>query len=669
MMTSAEEQTVMNRISYWLILRLVFVMFSLYLMGDAFYRWDGFKYYASFSEFLPSVALASIFWSILSVIASLIAYIFIWAFERLCLVTGLRIRADHLIIFFGIFVIAGVTIWVVKRLNWPNEHVTLLLRQVVLLSVILVSVMAAWVLRNKSQRWIEILLERITPLVWLFGFWCMLSVPTVIYHVWIKPADHGISSEISRPPSSDTSRPNIILVTFDALTARDMSVYGYQRETTPFLTEWAKNVTLFTRANAAGNTTTPTVTSLMTGKRLWTHQTYHVEHGARPVKSSTENVPLLLKNNGYYNMAFIQNSLASVNVLNIHDSFDIHPLPTEFSAPVSLLGIMDKLLLRYFGFKIKLHDWIIKEDFILDRLMRGISGDITKTTVPPEKAFESFLRVLDNNPPEPYFAWIHLYPPHFPYLPYEPYIGEFDPSPELRTFKSQNRGWRSTFGYHVKHKQFPKEIQRTADILRSRYDEFIKFSDNQFEDFITEMDNRDRLKDTVIIVSSDHGESFEHAFMTHAGEYLFEQVTHIPLIMREPGQTEGRVIDDLVEQVDIPATILDLALIPIPSWMEGRSLVPLGSGLSLPPRAALSMALEGQATRGNKITKGTIAIWEDDYKLIHYLDKGQSLLFDLKQDPGELNNLFEKKPETGQRLLSLLKENLKKANEKILMGE
>ncbi|NIR07741.1 MAG: sulfatase-like hydrolase/transferase, partial [Candidatus Aminicenantes bacterium] len=76
--------------------------------------------------------------------------------------------------------------------------------------------------------------------------------------------------------------PNIILVTFDTLTARDMSVYGYGMPTTPFISKWAKTASLFTKLEAEGNITTPTTASLMTGKRLWTHQTYHVENASKP---------------------------------------------------------------------------------------------------------------------------------------------------------------------------------------------------------------------------------------------------------------------------------------------------------------------------------------------------------------------------------------------------
>jgi arylsulfatase A-like enzyme len=209
------------------------------------------------------------------------------------------------------------------------------------------------------------------------------------------------------------------------------------------------------------------------------------------------------------------------------------------------------------------------------------------------------------------------------------------------------------------------EKEKRFNSSRISYDGFIRYCDKQFEDFIAQLTSRNRLKNTVVILSSDHGESFEHDYRGHGGPYLYEQLTHIPLIIKESEQSEGRIINDLIEQIDIPPTILDLANIPVPSWMEGRSLVPLMRGKRLPSIPAFSMNLAKNPSLWHQITKGTIAVWEGDYKLIHYLEEKKSLLFNLKQDPGELNNLFNKEPEVGQRLLTLIQDNLKMANERI----
>ncbi len=186
-----------------------------------------------------------------------------------------------------------------------------------------------------------------------------------------------------------------------------------------------------------------------------------------------------------------------------------------------------------------------------------------------------------------------------------------------------------------------------------RNDETIRSCDEGFKDFISKLAKRDRLKDTVIILSSDHGEMFEDYKVGHGEYYFNEAITSIPLIIKTYERDEGRVIDDLVEHIDIPSTILDLANISIPAWMEGRSLVPLIRGNSLEAKHVFSMNFEKNQSRG-WIDKGVIVLWAEDYKLIHYLEEGKSEMFNLKEDPEELNNLFSNEPEVGQHLLKLI---------------
>ena len=651
--------------------RLIFVVFSLYLLGDVFYRWDGFRYHSTFSEFLPSVALVSILWSVVAVCTAILIWILLklieWMFKRF----GYEVRAEHFIVFAIVLIISGILVWKVKRLLWPLGYTSQDVKIIVFICVFLLSLFLSWLLRYRVVGWVAIILERITPLAWLFGAIVFISIPIVTYHIALKDTNKKISQKIVTESVSGKERPNIILVMFDTLTARDMSVYGYHRQTTPFISNWAKEATIFTNLQAASNWTTPSTASLMTGKRVWTHQASHL-NGALPLKSNIESLPLLLKQNGYFNIAIVVNPVASVETLGIAGSFDMAPQSIEFSTPHSLLGggteavgMIDKILYKYFANKFRLHDWIVNESFILGKLLSKVSRDISSTTVPPEKAFSRLLEILDNNPPEPYFAWIHVLPPHAPYLPPEPYMGMFDSSQKMRTYKKQ---WeildkRSSF---LQYEHFPADIQPSIDILRARYDEFIRHCDNQFEEFIKQLTKRDNMKDTIIMLSSDHGESFEHAYLAHGGPYLYEQVTHVPLIIKEPMQDEGISVNDLVEQVDISSTILELAAIQIPSWMEGRSLVPLMRGQQLQSKPAFSMNLESNPRHDQQITKGVISVWEGDYKLIYDLNKETSRLFNLKEDPDELKDLYNKEPHISQTLLKLIYDNLDRANKRMI---
>ncbi len=191
------------------------------------------------------------------------------------------------------------------------------------------------------------------------------------------------------------------------------------------------------------------------------------------------------------------------------------------------------------------------------------------------------------------------------------------------------------------------------------------YSDEQFRIFINRLSKTMDMSNTIIIFSSDHGESFSHGYSGHIGNHLYESLVHVPLIIKIPWKTGGRVIDVPVELTDIPATILELSGITIPEWIEGRSLLSLIEGESLDTLPVFSMQLIKNSSFEHQIAYGTFAVWEDDYKLIHYLEENKSLLFNLKQDPDERINLFEKESEIGQRLLGLIRDNIKKAHERI----
>jgi arylsulfatase A-like enzyme len=652
-MRKADNPVKATILSFWKIFRLTFVIFFLYLLRDAFYRWDGFAFHSTFSEFIPSFALVTIFWTSIASILALAVWFLLKGWEVFCNYMGWKSRIAVLLLFAEVFLLLAICTLIAKTVV-SNELLSQTFKVIILLSIFFASLLITWQYRNE----LDIVNERITPLVWLFGIWFMSSIPIVSYHVWLKRTDLPTAQRIAVPFLADTKQQNILLVSFDAMTSRDMSVYGYERETTPFLKKWAETAAVFNRFESASNWTASAAASMMTGKRVWTHRMFQGD--SKLVKSATESLPLELKKHGYYNMAFVANGYASVKSLGIDNGFDIALRNTEFGKSRTLIGIrfgtLDIMLSGLFGDKIKSYSWIISPDFILGEFLRKhflYSDKMTQTEAPPETAFNYFLTTIDKGVPSPFFAWIHIYPPHDPYLASEKFIGMFDPSPKLRSFNKQMEDEVSA------HKVNNDE---NWAIYRARYDEFIRYCDEQFKDFVQEIRKRDALKDTVIIITSDHGESFEHGYFTHNTVHHYEQVTHIPLIIKEPGQAAGRIINELADQVDLAPTILDMANIPVAPWMEGRSLLPLVRGEVLQDNHAYSMSFQKNPSIGTNISKGTIAIWEGNYKLIHYLEDNNSLLFNLEQDPDERKNLFDEKSEIGQHLLALIHDNLNKAN-------
>jgi arylsulfatase A-like enzyme len=445
----------------------------------------------------------------------------------------------------------------------------------------------------------------------------------------------------------------------DALNARHMQVHGYDRPTTPFILEWAKDAIVFQKAYASSNWTTPATMSIMTSQRPWTHRTWYqaINH---PVNNYEENLPKIMKEHGYAVYGFVQNYRAHPKTLGIKNAFLIKDKASTFYVTEVWWSYW---LIQLLDYKPIIAQWIVKHPiFTLLAFLEYFEADTNKTISPAELVYNRFLKHISQASKQPFFAWMHLMPPHDPYLPPEPYMGIFGDADKFNTRRKQN----TSFNFYTK---YDLEMQENVDILGKRYDEFVLYSDQKFKLFLSKLAETIDMSDTIIILSSDHGESFSHGFLAHNGPFLYEDMVHIPLIMKLPQQAIGRKVDTPVEHVDIAPTILELAGIAVPGWMEGKSLLSLLQGESLKPRPIFSMWLDENRAIGNHpINKGSFAVWDGDYKLIHYLNSKdkETLLYNLRSDPDETENIFREKTKIAQKLMKLINDNLYRANTRII---
>ena len=177
----------------------------------------------------------------------------------------------------------------------------------------------------------------------------------------------------------------------------------------------------------------------------------------------------------------------------------------------------------------------------------------------------------------------------------------------------------------------------------AQYDGEITFIDKHIGLLIQKLKDLNIYNDTLIILTADHGEEFfEHEGWGH-GHSLFQELIHVPLILRYPRIIpKGKIIPNVVQSIDIMPAILDIIKIPINQEAQGKSLLPL----------ILQGSVEGEyPDMGYSETydRGVIArsIRDQKYKLI-YSKKGNKekfLLFDLEKDKEELHNIFDQQPE------------------------
>ena len=166
--------------------------------------------------------------------------------------------------------------------------------------------------------------------------------------------------------------------------------------------------------------------------------------------------------------------------------------------------------------------------------------------------------------------------------------------------------------------------ERDLEHVIALYDGDIAYSDYLFGLMLDDLEQRGLLENSLIILSSDHGEMFgENNKWVHHNS-LYEEVLRVPLLFRYKGVLpEGTVFDAPVDHLDVAPTILDLAGIPIPSHMRGRSLVPLMTGAqsSLPDRPIYAEMAGESDPKGDAYwiapRMNLYAIKEDGHKLIH----------------------------------------------------
>lgn len=246
--------------------------------------------------------------------------------------------------------------------------------------------------------------------------------------------------------------------------------------------------------------------------------------------------------------------------------------------------------------------------------------------------------------------WVHVLPPHDPYIAPPPWLGRIDPSPLMR------RTMDAMPPYGLQ----PGIRDEDLALFKARYDEMLMAVDFAVGEFLDRLEAQGRLRNTIVIVSADHGESFKPDYMGHGGPGLHPGLTNIPLILRGPGIPAGRIIAEPVEQVDIAPTLMAMVgLLPEAGHMDGRSLLPLLQGGTLPPVPLFTMNLE-RASRFSPPDSGSVAVLMDGLKFTHHWGKDAGAaglpdsLSDTTTDWSEQHNLLGERQNDAARLKAVL---------------
>jgi arylsulfatase A-like enzyme/Tfp pilus assembly protein PilF len=344
------------------------------------------------------------------------------------------------------------------------------------------------------------------------------------------------------------------LVTIDTLRADRAGCYGYGAAQTPNIDTLARAGVRFTHAYTPVPITLPAHASLVTGSYPMATGMHDFSGNKLPANAIT--LAEVLRDNGYATAAFIGSAVLDGR-FGLNQGFDTYFDYFDFSRLLeSNLDLMER---------------------------RG------------DQVMDEALSWLKRNPRQPFFLWVHLYDPHHPYTPPEPYASRFRSAP---------------------------------------YDGEVAFADAQVGRLLAHLRERRLYDHAFFVLASDHGEGLgEHGEKTH-GFYVYNTTLHVPLIMRIPG-VEPRVVADEISLVDVMPTILQGLKLPAPPGVQGRSL--MSSILGRAAGATSSLYGETYLPLLHFHWSQLRSLQSRGWK---FIEAPKPELYELRADPGERKNLF-----------------------------
>jgi len=411
-------------------------------------------------------------------------------------------------------------------------------------------------------------------------------------------------------PVAPLETPNVLLVIIDTQRADHLSSYGYHRPTTPSLDRLAAEGTLFERAYSSSSWTLPAHASLMTGRPLHEHRAGLMRRPYLDERHPT--LAEVLRGAGYATGGFVANTFWVGRQTGLDRGFiryeDFWGNPGDAVARTALGRRLAYDVLPRFG-------------VVVDVPGRKRAAEINR----------DLLRWVDRLGDRPFFAFVNYFDVHGPYLPPPPFAGRFSGDGARGREKKLDIG-ALTSDIVVP----PPEVIRA---MIDGYDESLAYLDAEFGKLLIALEERGILDRTVVIVTSDHGESWgEHGMMYH-GHSLYHEQLHVPLIVRYPaafraGVRESRAVG--IQQ--IPATILELAGVeahafPGESLREGPDSGPLSPPVLAEVGRRSLVAANWPSSRG-----WLRSLLTGRWQLTEY-ESGELELFDLEADPAQEHNL------------------------------
>jgi arylsulfatase A-like enzyme len=397
---------------------------------------------------------------------------------------------------------------------------------------------------------------------------------------------------------------NTILIVIDTVRADKLGCYGNSSGMTPNIDDFAAKSVIFENAFSQASWTLPSMASVLTSK-------YPQRHGA-----------------GGYLGAFQILSEDNVSVAEVYQG--------KGYATAAVVNV-----------------FFLSEKFGLVQGFETVDIHLPESNVDTRRAEQTTnaaLKWIDENQGKPFFLLVHYFDPFFLLVHYfDPHLVYDPPQPFREKFADPQDAHTTDYLFGTIRDMIELRKNQTAPSLRitKRLEKLhngeIAYADFHIGRLFKEIEFRGLDKNTVFIITSDHGEEFlEHGGFEH-GHTLYDELLHVPLIVYDPdvcGEEANSLgkVNTTVRLIDIAPTICELAGIESDPSFTGRSLVPLMKGVIESDRLVISQGNMWGAF-------GAKAFRKDNLKIIRQSSDPQIQLFDVIKDPEEKQNLAEKMPE------------------------
>jgi len=422
---------------------------------------------------------------------------------------------------------------------------------------------------------------------------------------------------LAREAGSDGKKPNIVCIVGEGLRWDELSATGNKVIKTPNLDRIGREGCTFRNGFVVNALCLPSRATMLTG--MYSHTTGAVSNVEGKIPARFPLVSDMLQKAGY---------------------------ETAFLGKSHIVGaLMEHPWDYYFGF-------VGQADYYYPRITEGVKGKYEKAKLYPGEYVDTLLtrkavEWLKQARTKPFCMFLWFYAPHAPFFRPKDMVNDLNgvAIPKLKSFDENLKDYAgkpravaeadNKVGYSEVYNDDPRSLE---ELVKDHY-VGVEDNDSNVGAVWQELERQGIAKDTAVLLSSDHGFFLgEHHF--YDKRLMYEPSIRVPMMVRCPGRVKGGTArDEMVLNVDMAPTLLDIAGLSPDAEMQGKSMMPLAEGREVDWRK--DWLYEYYEYPGFENVRPCRGVRTDRYKFIHFFTDPQEFeLYDLKADPDEMNNLY-----------------------------